>query len=77
MVKAIFVGGQEEGTTRQLEGNPIYVHFIEHPTNHQTYLQLDRKQHNYNFVELTYRLVSVTPEDVNVFELVTEEPSEK
>lgn len=71
MNKAIFIGGQEDCTTRQLEGKPTYLHFIEHPKNNTVFANAEKN--NYEYKELTYRLLFSTPNGVLIYELVTED----
>ncbi len=69
MNKAVFIGGQEEGVVRQVKGNPTHLHFIEHPKNNTIFA--DTEKNNYEYRELTYRLLFATPSGVLIYELRT------
>ncbi len=68
MNKAIFIGGQEDGATRKVTNEPKFLHFIEHPHNHEV---ITSKNRSYKYEEITYRLIMRTPgSGVLVYELI-------
>jgi hypothetical protein len=67
-MKAIFIGGQEGGSSRQVLQESRYLHFIEHPYNNEVYANTEKNSYKYN--ELTYCLLYKTPNNVLVYELM-------
>ena len=49
MNKAIFIGGQEDGVRREVNNKPRFLHFIEHPHNHEVLTSANR---NYEYKEI-------------------------